>query len=119
MQREVRKLLIDVKDACELIQQFVKRKEFADYLGDPLLRSGVERQFTIIGEALNKSLRIDPGLEESITDVRRIVNFRNILTHGYGSISDETVWGIVQRYLPRLHKEVSNLLTNVKDNPRK
>ncbi len=49
MQREVRKLLLDVKDACELIQKFVKGKKYTDYLSDPLLRSGVERQFTIIG----------------------------------------------------------------------
>ena len=73
-------------------------------------RSGVERQFGIIGEALNQMTRLEPALTAPITDYRRIVSFRNRLIHGYADISDNIVWGILESNLPRLRQEVAALL---------
>jgi uncharacterized protein with HEPN domain len=56
-----------------------------------MIRSAVERQFGIIGEALVQALRIYPELESHITDIGRIIAFRNRLIHGYASVSDEIV----------------------------
>lgn len=75
-----------------------------------MLRSAVERQFEIIGEALNQLLRREPGLSERISDASVIIAFRNRLIHGYASVSDEVVWGVVERYLPVLSSEVRDLL---------
>jgi hypothetical protein len=62
-------------------------KTFADYDADPMLRSAVERQLMIVGEALNRLRRIEPELLASITDSRKIIAFRNILGHGYDGSS--------------------------------
>jgi uncharacterized protein with HEPN domain len=70
----------------------------------------VERQFEIIGEALTQALRIEPSLSERISDTRRIVAFRNRLIHGYDSLADEVVWGVLETNLPVLHREVQLLL---------
>jgi uncharacterized protein with HEPN domain len=75
-----------------------------------MLRSAVERQFITIGEALNKLLKRQPDLESRIANARKIIDFRNLLTHGYMSISDAIVWDIVQSDLPQLQQELVQLL---------
>jgi uncharacterized protein with HEPN domain len=52
-----RKYLWDAATAADLLFEFSSGKTFADYGADPLLRSAVERQFEIIGEALNRPPR--------------------------------------------------------------
>jgi len=70
----------------------------------------VERQFEIIGEALNHLLRREPDLKGKISDASLIIAFRNRLIHGYATVSDEVVWGVVEGYLPVLSGEVRDLL---------
>ena len=110
MRLEVKKYLYDIHGACELLAGFTRGKTFADYTADPLLRSGVERQFEIIGEALRQVLTIEPGLSCVISESKRIISFRNVLIHAYSSVSDEVVWDVLQTDLPRLRKEVDGLL---------
>lgn len=107
---EVRKYLFDIAEACSLIETFTSGRSFENYQADPLLRSGVERQFEIAGEALARMLEIEPELAPAITDARRIVAFRNRLIHGYASVANEVVWGIVEANLSVLKREVQALL---------
>lgn len=112
-QRDLRKYLYDMKQACELLLQFTAGKTFTDYSADPILRSAVERQFEIVGEALAQALRLDPDLAAKITNTARIIAFRNRLIHGYASIADAIVWGILEANLPTLYREVSTLLKDL------
>ena len=57
MRLESKKYLYDIARAADLIRRFTKGKAFADFEGDEMMRSAVERQFEIIGEALNKLAR--------------------------------------------------------------
>ena len=61
-----------------------------------MLRSAVERQFEIIGEALAQLLRLDPSLRSRKSDAGRIIAFRNRLIHGYASVADDVVWGFLK-----------------------
>ena len=107
---ETNKYLFDIRQACDLLLQFTKNKSLADYSADPLLRSAVERQFEILGEALNQLMRLHPSYASRITDARRIIAFRNRLNHGYDSIADDIVWGVLETNLPVLRREVAALL---------
>jgi uncharacterized protein with HEPN domain len=57
----------DAIEACRAIQSFTSEVSFDTYAGDLMLRSAVERQFEILGEALNLAATLnilyffDPG----------------------------------------------------------
>jgi uncharacterized protein with HEPN domain len=57
MDRDPKKYLYDIHEACDLIYQFIQNKTLEQYQNDSLLRSAVERQFQIIGEALQQLFR--------------------------------------------------------------
>jgi uncharacterized protein with HEPN domain len=110
MQLEAKKLLEDIRQACEEILVFTDGKTFQDYKKDHLLRSGVERQFEIIGEALNQLNKVDADVISKVSHYKRIISFRNILIHGYDIVEDTVVWDIVAKDLPLLHSQVVKLL---------
>jgi uncharacterized protein with HEPN domain len=78
---------------------------------DELLRSGVERQFGIIGEAMTRLLKLDRTIAEHITDFRKIAGFRHVLIHGYDAVDDETSWSIITGKLSILRVELEELLS--------
>jgi len=112
MQRELSKLLHDIQEACNLVEEFSKDSTLEEYNSNAMLRSAIERQLMIIGEALNQTNQIDEEFIHSITDARRIINFRHVIVHGYASLENDTVWGIVESDVPRLHEEISGIMNN-------
>lgn len=110
MRLESKKLLEDVRQAAGLVLQFAAGKTLDDYCADVLLRSGVERQFEIIGEALSRLAKSDPDTASQVRDYQRIIAFRNIPIHGYRAVDDQVVWDIVQRNLRTLLEQVTSLL---------
>ena len=110
MTNEARKRLLDVVNACEAIAEFVAGKDFSTYENDRLLRSGVERQFEIIGEALNKAGAAEPSLVTQIPEFHRIIRLRNRLIHGYDNVDDEILWDVVHSKLGPLKGQVEAVL---------
>jgi uncharacterized protein with HEPN domain len=109
MRAEVRKLLFDVQDAAASIRQRCAGQTFDGYAADRWFRRAVEREFEIIGEALNRLARTAPEVAARITAARRIVDFRNRIIHGYDSVDDLIVWRTVESHLPLLLEEVEGL----------
>lgn len=113
MERETAKYLVDVQDAAAALSRFVANRTRDDYLQDELLRSGVQWQFAVIGEAISQLAKIDHHTAERITDYRQIISFRNILIHGYGEVNDQAVWLRIEQHLPTLIRDVSLLLEEI------
>ena len=110
MERQINKILEDIRNAILEVDSFfeTRARRYDLYLSDVCLRRAVERNITIIGEAMNRLLKLAPDIE--ITASRRIVDTRNYVINGYDSVTDDIMWGIVMRHLPLLKEEVEKLL---------
>jgi len=84
--------------------------DYAGYESNRLLRAGVERLFTIIGEAMRQLDQHHPAYLHGIIEARKIIDFRNILVHQYATVDDEEVWSAVQSKLPLLRNQVAELI---------
>jgi uncharacterized protein with HEPN domain len=111
MPPDPRKYLWDAANAAELARSFAHGQTLADYQANAMLRAAVERQFEIIGEALNQLSKVAPDLAATIPDLPRIVAFRNILIHGYATVDDALVWQVLQEKLPGLEHAVRRMLS--------
>jgi uncharacterized protein with HEPN domain len=110
MEREAKKLLLDILTSCRAIQDFTAGKYFHDYEQTRQLRSATEREFEVIGEALNRLRKFAPDVAAKISSTESIIAFRNRIIHGYDSVDDLIVWNTVQNSLPALCAEVQKLI---------
>ncbi len=102
MRREPAAFLWDIREAAAHIQEFVAGLTFETFSSNALVRAAVERQFEIIGEALNQLSKVAPGIASRIPEAPRIIAFRNILIHGYAVLDKQIVWRVIHDHLPPL-----------------
>ena len=115
MARNLSAYLQDVLDACNSIVEVMSGITLDEYRSKRAVRSAVEREFIIIGEALRRISTLDETLFYSISNSRAIVDFRNLLDHDYGAVDDDAVFGLVYSDLIVLKAEVSELLDDCND----
>jgi uncharacterized protein with HEPN domain len=85
MSNDVKKFLLDIFNSIQFIEhQMGTARLFADYKSNEFLKSAVERKIEIIGEALNRIVKINP--EIPITNKEKIIGTRNRIIHAYDSV---------------------------------
>lgn len=115
MPRDARAYLVDIIDACEAITAAISGLDLETYQSNRLVRSSVEREFIIIGEAISALSHRSPGLFDGIGHARRIIDFRNQLTHEYPNVVDSIVWAIADRDVPVLCEECRSLMAGLEN----
>jgi uncharacterized protein with HEPN domain len=112
MDDTIRTWLFDILSSINEIESYFIEtpKIFKVYQNDLRTKRAVERNIEIIGEAMSRILK--ENSEIKISNSRKIVDVRNRIIHGYDSVSDDVVWGIVIRNLPVLQNEVETLLND-------
>jgi uncharacterized protein with HEPN domain len=110
MNEKVLKYLYDIKIAIGEIDSFFENepRSYDNYRHNTLLKRAIERNLEIIGEAMNRILKEDPGF--FIENSKRIISLRNQIIHGYDSVSDESIWGIINLHIPKLKTEIDTLI---------
>ena len=109
MDLKIKTWLQDIDRSIDEIYSFLpEKKDFFEFQKDLKTKKAIERNIEIIGEALNRILKIDPNIP--ITDSRKIVDTRNRIIHGYDSVTEDIIWLIVIKYLPILKKEIEPFL---------
>lgn len=110
MDERVAKYLEDVLNACKEVETFFEGqpKLFDDFKDNMLKRRAVERNVEIMGEAINKMMKIDPDLQ--LANARAIVDTRNRVIHSYDNVTPEFLWSLVVRHIPQLKTDVEQLM---------
>jgi uncharacterized protein with HEPN domain len=111
MENDMKSLLFDILNAIMEIESYFLETpfEYSNYVSDKKTKRAVERNIEIIGEAMSRILKKNENL--IITNSRKLVDTRNRIIHGYDTVSDDVIWGIVVKHLPILQKEIENLLS--------
>ncbi|MDP2181310.1 MAG: DUF86 domain-containing protein [Actinomycetota bacterium] len=110
MPRSAAVYLSDIVEACEAIDDVLSGVDLSAYQNARAIRSAVEREFIIIGEAVGALGRLAPAMFAEISHARLIIGFRNVLTHDYAAVDDETVFGLARSDVPNLRQECMELL---------
>ena len=111
MADEIKKYLFDINEAILSIESYLgEKRNFNIYLENKMLRRAVEREFEIIGEAMNRLSKLTDTIQ--ISSKSQIISMRNRVIHGYDKIDDGIVWGTIVRHLPVLKKEIEALLNS-------
>ena len=110
MDNNIKTWLYDILSSINEIESYFvdTPKTFEIYQNDLKTKRAVERNIEIIGEAMSRILKEDNHIQ--ISNSKKIVDVRNRIIHGYDSVSDDVIWGIVIKNLPILQKEVEDLL---------
>ncbi len=109
MDTNIKTWLIDMQQSIEEIFEFLgETRDFYAYQKDLKTKKAVERNLEIIGEAVNRILKVDSTFP--LSDAKNIIGTRNRIIHSYDNISDEVIWTIVSRDLPKLKMQIEKLL---------
>ena len=107
--KDIKIFLEDIERSIREIFEFLpEKRNFIEFQKDLKTRKAIERNIEIIGEAMNRILKIDPQFP--IDESRKIVDTRNRIIHGYDSVSEDVLWLIIVNYLPNLEKQVAAML---------
>jgi uncharacterized protein with HEPN domain len=101
--------LLDMLEASEKVQCFLKDKTREAFLDDDMLQAAVERNIGIIGEAAR---RISEELKQEHPEIpwRKIIAQRNVLIHEYDDIDYKEIWVVATLHLSRLIDQIRPLI---------
>lgn len=109
MDINIKTWLLDIQQSIEEIFEFLgDRRDFSAYQKDLKTKKAVERNLEIIGEAVNRILKADSNFQ--MENAKNIIATRNRIIHSYDNISDELIWTIVCKELPKLKAQVDKLI---------
>lgn len=87
MNEEIQDYLRHVLQAITGVETHLgQRRQFRAFVENLTTRRAVERELEIIGEAINRILKLDPTVP--ITDAKAIVYTRNRIIHGYDTVDE-------------------------------
>jgi len=105
-----RRLLEIVRIEIDFIARMESSGALDAYPRDPVGRRAIERSLEIAGEAIRQIEDDRPDLASRISEVRKIVEFRNKLAHDISYVDARVIRRIIDVKLPVLSREVASLL---------
>lgn len=117
MTNRLPKHLFDALAAIRLALEFSAGVSFEAYRSNALIRSAVERQLEILGEACQRMVQADPGLRERLPQIGLAIGLRNRIIHGYDRVEHAVVFDTLANDLPSLSGKIALLLQELDPQP--
>ena len=110
MTNRLPKHLFDALTAVRLAREFSAGVSFAAYEANALVRSAVERQLEILGEACQRMTQLDPDIRHRLPEIGFAIGLRNRIIHGYDRVENVVVYDTLMQDLPTLAKRLADEL---------
>jgi len=107
------KHLFDALTAVRLARQFAAGLSFDDFVSNLLVRSAVERQLEILGEACQRMAQSDSDIRQRLPEAGFAIGLRNKIIHGYDRIENAVVFDTLMHDLPVLEERLAQELAKL------
>lgn len=101
-----------ILQAIGRIRRYTAAMSEEKFLASEMVQDAVVRNIEIIGEAARNIMRHHPEFASQHPEVpwSDVYLMRNQVSHGYFSVDLEIVWKTLQRDIPQLERQVSEIL---------
>ena len=96
-------------DAINLIEEYLRDKDYDEFKNNRMLQDAVIREIEIIGEA-TKNLSMEFRNKHPNIPWRQIAGMRNKLIHGYFGVDVDAVWDTVMKDIPSLKEKLQKII---------
>lgn len=101
--------LLHIRDAIELIREFIEGYDFEQFSSDKKTISAVQKQIEIVGEAV---YHLDKVIKDQYTEIEwvKIEGTRHKLVHDYYEIRVDVIWQISTINIPQLYQSILSII---------
>ena len=110
MPNRLPKHLFDALAAVRLAREFSMGLSLETLASNVLVRSAIERQLEILGEACLRAVQADPEIRQRLPEVAFAIGLRNKIIHGYDWIENAVVYDTLVHDLPVLEQRLTKEL---------
>lgn len=113
MSKDIKPFLIHILQEVEYLQQKSKGLEFEKFVKDETLKRSFLRSLEVIGEAAKN---VSSGFRKKYPEIewKKMAGLRDVLIHHYFGVDYKSVWDIVKNRIPKLKKQIDNILNGIK-----
>jgi uncharacterized protein with HEPN domain len=102
-----------INDALIKIKAYTKGFNLESFLKSSLVQDAVIRKLEIIGEATSS---LDNKFRDNYNHIewKKMAGLRDKLIHDYIGVDLGAIWGLIEKVLPGLQKQIAEILKSVK-----
>lgn len=107
------KHLFDALTAVRLARRFAAGLSFDGFESNVLVRSAIERQLEILGEACQRMVQTDAAIRQRMPEVGFAIGLRNKIIHGYDRLENAVVFDTLMHDLPVIEESLMKELAKL------
>lgn len=104
--------LFDALQATDRVARFLEARSREAFLADDQVQFAVYYQLIVIGNAMNRATRDDPGIAASAPGLSAITGLHDSLVRDYHDIDGEVILAVLTERLPESRRQVEQLLVS-------